>query len=1037
MCKHFPGKALLISCCGALLLFCLHIQSVAQNLQVISGIVTDSATGKPLPGVTVVEVGTNHGTVTDAQGQYRLSISGSAARLRFSYIGYRSKIVPIENGLTHLNIGLTSSNTSLNELVVIGYGSQKKADVTGAVAQLNANRIEERPISRLEQAMQGQLAGVQVRATTGQPGAALQIRIRGTASISAGNDPLYVVDGIPVSDLGDLNPEDIASIEVLKDAASSAIYGSRGANGVVLITTKKGLAGRTRFTLNAYTGIQQLAKKMDLLSPQEWIDLARQIEDSNWVKLGIQRGKNYQASDPIWFRQQELGVQQNATYIPDSRWAYGTDSLAFIDWQDAFYRKAPMSDVQLTASGGTTNFTYRLSGNYLDQEGIAVYTDYKLASVRANFEGQMARFLKVGLEIAPSYSWLNGGEVDGKDNQSHHVLAMVPVAEKDAGINTGVAPYSRYYWAGSTQSPVAYERATTDQQNRLRLLSNMYVLANLYKGLDLKITGAWNADMQFHKVYHPTLGVGQTPGSASSGSYSTANAQYYLFESLLTYNHSFGGHNINLLAGYTAEETIGTNSGQSHRLFANDELTTLNNATSTVTSSTTSEYKETLLSYLGRILYNYKDKYLASVAFRRDGSSKFGANNKWGNFPSFSLGWNVAQENFMHAIPWINVLKLRYSWGMNGNNSIPNYLAYGGISAANYSFNGALVNGYVPSSLSNPDLHWEKTRSSNYGADISVINNRISLSIDHYDKLTTDLLLNVPVALATGFSSGWVNIGHVQNKGWEFELNTRNLTGQLQWQTSFNIGFNHNKVLALGQGNAPIHTGFSNLTQIIEVGQPLNAFYLYDAIGVYTNDADLKASPHMSTNIVGDVKYKDVNGDGIIDANDRTIMGYPDPTYSWGIYNTFSYKGVDLSFLIQGSGGNKVYELIGRAIDRPSMGFTQNALGRWRNRWRSPSQPGDGHTPRIDGTTGGFYDSRWLYDATYARFKNLTIGYTFPHQFIKGVDNARIYFSAENIFYIINRDYGGYSPEALNTSGGDYGSYPDAKTFMLGINLSF
>jgi TonB-linked SusC/RagA family outer membrane protein len=488
---------------------------------------------------------------------------------------------------------------------------------------------------------------------------------------------------------------------------------------------------------------------------------------------------------------------------------------------------------------------------------------------------------------------------------------------------------------------------------------------------------------------------------------------------------------------YSAEQTDNVSTSQSASKFANDALTTLNNATSTVTRSTTGELRRTLESVLGRVQYDYKHKYLLNASIRSDGSSKFGSKEKWGNFPAVGVGWNMAQESFLSGLTWINQLKLRASYGYNGNNDIGDYLAYGGIGSANYSFGGSLVNGYVPSSISNQNLHWEKTRSANYGIDLGFLNNRISISADYYDKLTTDMLLKVPFALATGFESGTQNIGHMTNKGWEFQVNTVNLTGKLEWQTNINLSFNKNRITALGVGNAPIHTGFSNQTQIDQVGLPVNEFFMYEAIGVYMDQKDLDNSPHMPKNKVGDVKYRDVNGDGIINSDDRTFLGQPDPTYSWGFYNSLSFKQFDLSFLIQGNGGNQVYDLIGRAIDRPGMGTLGNALGRWRNRWRSPEDPGDGHTPRIDGTTGGLYDSRWLYDGTYARFKSLVLGFTFPKNLVKGITSARIYVSGENLFYLHNKDYGGYSPESLNTSGGDYGAYPDARTYTVGINVGF
>ena len=1036
--------ALLRNAIGISLLF-ISIFSFAQNNFTVHGKVTDEK-GKPLEGVSVQVKGTTSATATNSKGNYSIATPSSSSVLIFSSVGYQEQEVPINNR-SLLNFSLTTSTATLNDVVVVGYGTQRKRDVTGSVAQLNASQFEDRPIARIEQAIQGQMAGVQVRATTGSPGASLQIRVRGTASVNASNDPLYVVDGVPVDNLDDINPDDIQSINVLKDAASTAIYGSRGTNGVVLITTKQGQAGKTKFTFNSYYGIQQLSNKMDLLSAQEWIDLTTEIEDSNYVRRGRQLGKTWSASDPIAVRQQNLGISgRDANYLPDPRWAYGTDSLDFIDWQDAFYRNAPIMNYQLTASGGTNKLTYRLSGNYLDQNGIAVSTNYKLFSVRANLEANLTDYLKMGLELAPSYSWSTGGNVDGKDAQSHHVLAMIPVAEQDAGINSGIAPWGTYYWAGSTQSPIAYQRLTTNELNRQRLLSNMYLQAKIINGLSLKVTGAWNTNQSNQKVYHPSIGLNQLPGANSSGSYNTGNSQYYLFESLLTYNRQFGEHHINVIAGYTAEKTKNVNTAQNASKFANDDLTTLNNATSTVTRSLTTELQRTLLSYLTRLQYNYKDKYLLSASFRRDGSSKFGANTKWGNFPSVGIGWDVARESFMLPVSWVSQLKFRASFGENGNNGIPDYIAYGGIGASNYSFGNTLVNGYIPTSISNQDLHWEKTRSTDVGADMGFMNNRISLSVDYYYKLTTDMLLNVPFALSTGFSSGWQNIGHMYNKGWEFELNTHNIRQpKFQWQTSINVSLNKNRISALGQGDAPIHGGFSNLTQIDQVGQPIGEFYLYKAIGVYKDANDLANSPHISTNIVGDVKYEDISGpngkpDGIIDANDRTLLGQPDPKYSWGFYNSFKYHAFDLSFLIQGAGGNMIYDLIGRAIDRPSMGFRANALGRWRNRWRSPSNPGDGFTPRIDGTTGGLYDSRWLYDATYARFKSITIGYDLPKGIVKSIASARIYVSGENLFYLHNKDYGGYSPEEDNdvsNANYEYGAYPSARTFTIGINLGF
>lgn len=1006
--------------------------------ETIHGKVTDKTTGEPLPGANVFIKGTTMGSATNAKGQYSLSVPSLSDTLIVSYIGYQQKEVPID-GRTTIDIALLSKTVSGKQLVVIGYGSVQKKNLIGSVSQVSSEKFKSQPLTRVDQAMQGQMAGVQVLTPTGQPGQPLEIRVRGEASISASNSPLYVVDGVPVNDITNLNPDDIASIEVLKDAASTAIYGSRGANGVVLITTKSGHQGQTRFTVNAYYGVQSIQKYLDLLSPKEFINLVTQVEDSSWVRYGRSIGKDYKASDPISYRQQQLGEPRNRSYIPDPRWSTYQDSLSVINWQKAFYKVAPMQQYQLSASGGNKMFTYRVSGNLFDQQGIAIYTGFKRFSTDANFSARLSNRVRLNLELSPSLSFSRGLNVDGKNQMANDVVTMAPLAEPNAGVYTGMTPYPTYYWAGSTVSPVAFMQYATNKIQRQQVFSKMDLSADLTKFLNLEVTGSWNSDGYDHKIYYPTLvqhhNTGHVPGSLSDGRYNTFNGDKYLFQSLLNYKESFGKHNITALLGYSLEYDKQFTSYQRDTHFANDLLTVINNKYSTVNSSSTSELDRGLISYFGRLSYNYNEKYLVTASLRRDGSSKFGANNKWGYFPAFSLGWRVNEESFMKSLTWLSNFKLRYSWGENGNNTIPDYVAYGALGTYNYSFNNNLNVGYGPSSLSNQSLGWEKTREADYGFDLGFFNNRITISGDYYDKVTTNLLLKVPVALSTGFSSGWENIGKVSNTGTEFSLHTLNSVHNFIWSSSFNLSFNHNKVLALGPGNAPIYTGFANRTAIIEVGKPLYEFYLYDAIGVYQNQQDLQNSPHMSTNIPGDVKYKDVNGDGVINNSDKTTMGTPNPTFNWGFTNNFSYKNFDLSVLIQGQGGNKIYSLIGRAIDRPGMGAIE-ALGRWRNRWISPSQPGNGEVPRIDGTTGGLYDSRWLYDATYWSVRSVTLGYNLPKNVIKGFNSVRLYVTGQNLF-MFDHYYGGYNPDANNYDGADYGGYPLARTYTIGINLGF
>lgn len=1007
--------------------------------QKVHGKVTDKTTGKPLPGANIYIKGTTRGTATNPKGEYSIIVPSSTDTLVFSFIGYQKKAIPV-NGRSTINIALVPKAVSGKQLVVIGYGSMQKKDLTGSVAQVTSKSFSSQPITRVDQAMQGQMAGVQVITPTGQPGQPLQVRVRGEASISASNSPLYVVDGVPVSNITNLNPDNIASIEVLKDAASTAIYGSRGANGVVLITTKKGRPGKTRYSFHAYYGIQHISKYLDLLSPKGFINLVTQVEDSAWVRYGRSIGKDYKASNSVAYRQQQLGEQRNRAYIPDPRWKNYKKDLAVINWQKAFYKTAPKESYQLTASGGNKTFTYRISGNLFNQDGIAIYTGFKRFSTDANFDAKLNKHLQLKMELNPSLSFSRGLNVDGKNQMANDVVTMAPLAEKNAGVYTGMAPYPTYYWAGSTVSPIAFMQYATNNLQRKQVFTKMELTANITKNLNLDITGSWNTHGYDHKEYYPTKvqhhNTGHAPGSLSEGRFTTENGNKYLFQSLLHYNASLGKNNFAALLGYSLEYYKQYNSFQEDTHFANDLLTVINNNYSTVNHSTTSELERGLISYFGRINYNYNSTYLVSASLRRDGSSKFGSNNKWGYFPAFSLGWRINKVSFLRSLSWLSNLKLRYSWGENGNNTIPDYVSFGQLGTYNYSFNNSLNVGYAPSSLSNQSLGWEKTRESDYGVNIGLFNNRIALSADYYNKLTTNLLLRVPVAESTGFSSGWENIGKVRNTGTEFTLHTLNTVHNFVWSTDFNLSFNHNKVVQLGPGNAPIHTGFQGRTAIIEVGKPLYEFYLYDAIGVYKNKQELQNNPHMSTNIVGDVRYKDVNGDGVINSKDKTTMGTPNPTFSWGFTNDFSYKNFDLSILIQGQGGNKIYSLLGRAIDRPGMGAIE-ALGRWRNRWISPSHPGNGEVPRIDGTTGGLYDSRWLYDATYWDIRNITLGYNIPKHILRGViTRARIYVTGENL-YMFDHYYGGYNPQANNFENTDYGGYPLARTFTIGVNLGF
>lgn len=946
------------------------------------------------------------------------------------------------NNSTSDSTKTNNKTKDIEEVVIIAYGSQKKGEVTGAVGKVDTKSFKDRPIARVDQALTGQIAGVKTRATSGKPGEPLEVRVRGTASISANNSPVYVVDGMVVDDIANIAPDDVQSIDVLKDAASTAMYGSRGSNGVVIVTTKKGTSGKPSFNFSQYYGVQTIEKKLDVMTSAEWIDYVTEATNKKWVALNPALNS---ASDSYEVRAKYFNLANNydynlanINYMIDPRW--GTNQVRNIDWQDQFYRSAAIQSYQLGVQGGSKNAKYAISAGYFDQEGLAINTGFRRYNLSAVVDVNITDKWKVGISLRPSYSQSYGETVDGKDNLAHKMLSMVPIVENSAGVYTNFWKNTRYRWAGSTQSPIGLMENTTNDTNEFRLLSSLYMSYDIMPGLNFKVSGGATNNFNINNGYTPTFDlITNIPGQVSIASRRTVNYNRYLGEALLNYKKTFGDHSIAAIAGYSAENYRVTSQYNRNKGFANDDLKTFNFTQSA--SVLNSEYTASewmLVSMFGRVNYDYKKRYMLSASIRRDGSSRFGWNNLWGTFAAFGGAWNVSQENFLKDSSWLTNMKFRYSWGENGNNSIGEYRAFGTLAGGNYSFGGGLTNGLIPNTIPNPDLTWEKTQSSDFGLELGLFN-RIDFTADYYIKKTNDLLLQQPIPSVTGYNTMWKNVGSVENKGLELELSTKNFVGEFRWNTSANIAFNNNKVLQLGSDNAPIYTGFSNTTNIIEVGQELNSFYLYKAIGVLSS-ADIANSGIAKTNgaIAGDVKYFDYNGDGKIDDKDRHIIGGPTPDYYWGLTNTFSYKSFDLSVFFQGQQGGYSYALLGRAIDRPGMGTLNNAMGNWANRWQSDENPGDGKTPRLDGTTGSLLDTRWLYDASYIQLKNITLGYNFSQDLVSKlrISNLRLYVSLENVWRKDNY-YGGYNPESVQSDGTDYGAYPNAKVYMMGLNFNF
>ena len=621
---------------------------------------------------------------------------------------------------------------------------------------------------------------------------------------------------------------------------------------------------------------------------------------------------------------------------------------------------------------------------------------------------------------------------------------MCPIAEPEAGVYEGAEPYDSYLWASSNVSPIAFMEQNVNHRENINVNSSAYLKIDLLKGLKLEATGSYIFSSQHRRIFTPSSvlkkwEVGE--GYHTSANRSDTRSHKYLFQTILNYNRTFRKHTVGLMAGYSMESSSGASSSLSAKQFADNslEVFTLNDQAITGASATLTTPSR-LLSYFGRFQYEYDNRYLLTASIRRDGSSRFGRENRWGTFPAVSAAYRVSNEKFWPKDFVMNQLKVRASWGLNGNNSISNGAALGLMESANYSL-GSLVNGFAPSSIDNEKLGWEKTHSWNIGIDLGFFNNRIVLAADYYDKTTKDLLYKVSVPAIMGFTKAWGNIGSIGNRGFELELTTQNLTGKLNWSTSLNVSYNKNEVKSLGEDNTTVFIGYSDSnTQVFMVGQPLRAYYMYDAVGVYQTKEDLKKYPTMTNSQVGDVRYRDANDDGVINDQDRTLVGKPSPDYTFGFTNSFRYKDFDLSILLTAQTGGKLYSVLGRAMDRPGMGASINVLAKWKNMWRSEEEPGDGKTPGIDNkNTSSLYDSRWLYSTDFIKIKNITLGYRIPVKRFKYLSSARLYMSAENVWMWDKYD-GGFSPESNNggeTADYDYGAYPQPRTITLGVNVTF
>ncbi|MCU7550605.1 TonB-dependent receptor [Chitinophagaceae bacterium LB-8] len=1049
----------------------LLITAVHAQSRQIQGRVTNSENGETMTGVSVKVKGGNQGTSTGADGRFSINVPGNESVLIFSFVGFKEVEVAVGKQV-ELAINLSTDSKAMENVVVIGYGTQKKRAVTGAVVSVGYDEFKDRSFSNVAQSLAGTVPGVQIASSQGAPGFGPTIKIRGNSSITAGTTPLYVVDGMALEnfDLNQINPQDIQSVEILKDAASSAIYGSRGANGVIIVTTKLGKAGKTQVNVAYEQGISKVTRKVDMMDAQEWIKYYIDARNNAWVLLDPVNNK---PTDDNAKRSLVSGAKNYM--IPDD---FLTNPAQFgkgTDWQDVMYQTAPMSNAQVSLNGGTDKTSYLFSVGYLDQKAVLIENFYKRLSLRSNIRQKISDRVTAGLNIA--FTGTND-RTDGTSGKSDVVslgLQSDPIFPEYnengyLGFLDPNSTWKRFQTFGvqlwSPHSLISY----ADKLNKTyNTLANAYLEVKPIKDLTLRASGNGNVTNTNNNWYWEAgQGYGYSSVLPAQASVKTTSNLNWLAEFTATYNKTFGDHTLGAVAGYSSQKNRFENTAINGTDFPNDLVRTIN-AAGTITKPANANFAEewSLLSMLGRVSYGFKNRYFMNATLRRDGSSRFGEDSKWGTFPSVSAAWLVSDEGFMRNMAAINTLKLRVSYGQTGNNLIPNYGSISLLGTSRYVNGTSVVNGLRTISISNPGLKWEKTGQYNIGADLALLKNRINITIDAYKSVTKDMLLNVPVPAYTGFTTQLTNIGSMENKGFEFGLSTKNIDGgAFTWSTDFNLSINRNKVLKLGPNNAPIEIDEWGYF-VTEVGQPISNYKGYIFDGIYNNQSEVDKSIHYAGAAPGDPIIRDVNGDKKIDINDRTILGNIQPDFTAGLTNTLRYKGFEFSFMLQGVFGSEIWNQQTRFSK--FWNDSRNSYASVTNYWKSEQEPGDGKTFKPYATYSANaqgkaafiqgYSNYWMEDGTFVRIKNLRASYSLPNSVLKKtpIKNVRVYANAENVY--VFSDYVGYDPEnstySVGTSsvpganggnssnppglllGADYGAYPIPLIVTFGVKMDF
>ena len=1005
----------------------------------VTGKITAQEDGTPLIGVSVVLKGTTTGTATDANGEFALIVPDEGGVLVLSYVGYVTQEVAI-GSQTRVSVALAPSSQSLEQVVVIGYGTVKKSDITGSVVSVSAADLKAVPTTSFDQALQGRAAGVQVTQASGTPGGGTNIRIRGTSSVNASSEPLYVIDGVLINSnaneltvggrgpalnpLASINPSDIESLEVLKDASATAIYGSRGANGVVLVTTRHGREGKGTVNLETYYGVQQVAHKLKLLDAGQFANLV------NEANTNVGR-------TPVYTNPAALGA--------------GTD------WQAELFRPAPIANYQASFTGGSAKTHYAVGGGYFTQKGIVIGSDFNRYSFRSNLDTDVSDRLTVGTNL--SYNRLeSNGVLTGPGTIVPGVISEAlqfnPIAPVYDPTQPGGYTYE-HLLKTNVGNPVAEAREYQSPTLTSRLLGNVYGQFRLLDGLVLRNSFGIDALTTKANTFGPAF-LKRAQGSRGEASVATLEALTWINTATLTYTKKLSeASNLNVVAGFETQQ------------FHNESLVAVAfdfpdprsgwhnlSAAQNPQPPSNGELSWSILSYFGRANYSLRDRYLFTLSGRVDGSSKFAAGQKYGFFPSGAFAWRVSEEDFLKQSTFISNLKLRLSYGRTGNQSIPPYQSLALIAPFGEGvLNGpngqvVIIRGQEPVNFPNSQLKWETTSQANAGVDLGVLQGRVALTAEVYLKKTYDLLLNTPIPYTTGFANTLLNVGNVQNKGLDLALNTTNLDNAahtLSWKSTLNVSFNRNQITNLAN-DGDVNLGFGG--NILRTGQPIGTFYGYVFDGIFQSNDEAKAGPVLvgQSPVAGDRRYRDLSGpngtpDGIINDYDRTIIGSAQPKFTWGFNNELHVHDFTLSFFFQGSQGNQLVNL--NLLNLENLNGQQNVLAEaWNERW-TPTNPSNRFARASATSTDNVFSSRFVEDASYIRLKNLTLSYNLPGAALKPLrmSNARLYVSGTNLW--TGTRYRGYDPEAnaysytTNLVGVDDGTYPQARTYTVGLNVAF